>query len=132
MKKNFKDIALIALGSYALLSMAYILTLVSGITDETVKIVASLFGKQLLFILVYSIVIGVSFLVFGLKSSPIAKRLIHIAVTYGATVAVMLLLVASDTNAAQKLIYVVITTVAFAAVYGLVSLFVYLFKRNKQ
>ena len=132
MKKNFKDIALIALGSYALLSMAYILTLVSGITDETVKIVASLFGKQLLFILVYSIVIGVSFLVFGLKSSPIAKRLIHIAVTYGATVAVMLLLVASDTNAAQKLIYVVITTVAFAAVYGLVSLVVYLIKRNKQ
>ncbi len=132
MKKNFKDIALIALGSYALLSMAYILTLVSGITDETVKIVASLFGKQLLFILVYSIVIGASFLVFGLKSSPIAKRLIHIAVTYGATVAVMLLLVASDTNAAQKLIYVVITTVAFAAVYGLVSLFVYLIKRNKQ
>ena len=44
----------------------------------------------------------------------------------------MLLLVASDTNAAQKLIYVVITTVAFAAVYGLVSLFVYLIKRNKQ
>ncbi len=132
MKKNIKDIALIALGSYALLSMAYIVTLLSGITDETVKTIAALFGKQLLFILVYSVVLGVSFLVFVLKTSPVTTRLIHIAVTYAATLAVMLLLVASDTNAAQKLIYVVITTVVFAAVYGLVSLFAFLIKKNKQ
>lgn len=131
MKTKIKDIALIALGSYVLLSMAYIITLLSGITDETVKTIAALFGKQLLFILVYSIVIGVSFLVFKLKASAVAIRLIHIAVTYAATLAVMLLLVASDTNAAQKLIYVVITTVVFAAVYGIISLFAFLIKKNK-
>lgn len=132
MKKKIKDIALIALGSYTLLSMAYIVTLLSGITDETVKTIAALFGKQLLFILVYSAVLGVSFLVFGIKTSAVAARLIHIAVTYAATLAVMLLLVASGTNPAQKLIYVVITTVVFAAVYGIISLFAYLIKKNKQ
>ena len=104
----------------------------SGISDEAVKTIALLFGKQLLFLLIYSIVLGASFLVFSLKFSPIATRLLHIAVTYAATVCVVLLLVSSAANAAQKLIYVVITTVLFALVYGVTALIVYLFKKYKN
>ena len=131
MKKSIKDIFLIGLSAYAFLSVGYMLLVLSGISDEAVKTIALLFGKQLLFLLIYSIVLGASFLVFGIKLSPIAARLLHIAVTYAATVCVVLLLVSSAANAAQKLIYVVITTVLFAVVYGMSALFVYLFKKYK-
>ncbi len=131
MKKSVKDIALIGLGAYAVLSMAYIVMVLSGVTDEGVKTLATLFGKQLLFVLVYSLVLGASFFVFNLKVAPVTARLIHIAVTYAATVAIMLLLISSEANAAQKLIYTVITTVAFAAVYGVASLLAMLIKKYK-
>lgn len=132
MKKSIKDIALIGLGAYAVLSVGYMLLVLSGISDEAVKTIALLFGKQLLFLLIYSIVLGASFTVFGFKFSPIAARLIHIAVTYAATVGIVLLLVSSAANAAQKLIYIVITTVLFALVYGVTALVVYLFKKYKS
>ncbi len=132
MKKSIKDIALIGLSAYAVLSVGYMLLVLSGISDEAVKTIALLFGKQLLFLLIYSIVLGASFLVFSLKLSPIATRLLHIAVTYAATICVVLLLVSSAANAAQKLIYVVITTVLFALVYGVTALIVYLFKKYKN
>lgn len=131
MKKNIKDIALIGCGAYAVLSMAYIVMVLSGVTDEGVKTIAALFGKQLLFLLIYSLVLGASFLAFKLKVSPIAARLIHIAVNYAATVAVMLLLISSESNAAQKLVYIVITTIVFAAVYGVACLLAMLIKKYK-
>lgn len=130
MKKNLKDIALIGLGGYAFLSMAYIVIVLSGTTDEVVKATASLLGQQLLFLLIYSVIIGASFLVFSLRVTPITARLIHIAVTYFATVGAMLLLIASNTNSAQKLVYIVITTVIFAAVYGLYCLFAAMIKKH--
>ncbi len=132
MKKSIKDIALIGLGAYAILSVGYMLLVLSGVSDEAVKTIALLFGKQLLFLLVYSVVLGASFLVFRLKLSPIASRLLHIAVTYASTVCIVLLLVSSDANAAQKLIYVVITTVLFAVAYGATALIVWLFKKYKN
>lgn len=131
MKKSAKDIALIGLGAYAVLSMAYIVMVLSGVTDEGVKTLATLFSKQLLFVLVYSLVLGASFLVFNLKVAPITARLIHIAVTYASTLAIMLLLVSSESNAAQKLVYIVITTVVFAAVYGVACLLAMLIKKYK-
>ena len=59
------------------------LLVLSGISDEAVKTIALLFGKQLLFLLIYSIVLGASFLVFGIKLSPIAARLLHILINNG-------------------------------------------------
>lgn len=131
MKKSVKDIALIGLGTYAVLSMAYIVMVLSGVTDEGVKALTTLYSKQLLFVLIYSLVLGASFFVFNLKVAPITARLIHIAVTYAATVAIMLLLISSESNAAQKLVYIVITTVVFAAVYGVACLLAMLVKKYK-
>ncbi len=131
MKKSVKDIALIGLGTYAVLSMAYIVMVLSGVTDEGVKALTTLYSKQLLFVLIYSLVLGASFFVFNLKVAPITARLIHIAVTYAATVAIMLLLISSESNAAQKLVYIVITTVVFAAVYGVACLLAMLIKKYK-
>ena len=131
MKKSVKDIALIGLGTYAVLSMAYIVMVLSGVTDEGVKALTTLYSKQLLFVLIYSLVLGASFFVFNLKVTPITARLIHIAVTYAASVAIMLLLISSESNAAQKLVYIVITTVVFAAVYGVACLLAMLIKKYK-
>ncbi len=131
MKKSVKDIALIGLTTYAVLSMAYIVMVLSGVTDEGVKALTTLYSKQLLFVLIYSLVLGASFFVFNLKVTPITARLIHIAVTYAASVAIMLLLISSESNAAQKLVYIVITTVVFAAVYGVACLLSMLIKKYK-
>ena len=43
----------------------------------------------------------------------------------------MLLLISSESNAAQKLVYIVITTVVFAAVYGVACLLAMLIKKYK-
>lgn len=131
MKKSVKDIALIGLGTYAVLSMAYVVMVLSGVTDEGVKALTTLYSKQLLFVLIYSLVLGASFFVFNFKVAPITARLIHIAVTYAATVAIMLLLISSESNAAQKLVYIVITTVVFAAVYGVACLLAMIIKKYK-
>lgn len=132
MKNSVKNTALIALSAYAAVSLGYFVMVLSGITDEGVKSIASLFVKQLFIMLVYGVVFGASFLLFELKLSAIAKRLLHIAVTYSASVALMLMLIASESNPAQKLVYTVITTVIFGVVYGVACLLFAVIKKYKE
>lgn len=132
MKNSVKNTALIALSVYAAVSLGYFVMVLSGITDEGVKGIASLFVKQLFIMLVYGVVFGASFLLFELKLSAIAKRLLHIAVTYSASVALMLMLIASGSNPAQKLVYTVITTVIFGVVYGAACLLFAVIKKYKE
>ena len=119
MKSRLKNALLAALALYAVLSLLYITVLSATVTDEAIILVTALLGKQLAVVFVLSAVIGGSLLIFALNISAVAKRLIHIAVNYLAVLGSMLLLISSDANAAQKLVYIVITTVAFGIVYAL-------------
>lgn len=123
--KRVKDIVFITLISFALLALAGLLVLNSAAGafggsatgEQTIKAFASDVANGGFALFVYSVLIGVSFLVFDIKwLSAFWRRTLHLVLNYVLMVALFLLLTMGHSG--QGLMVFVLTFI-FVAVYFL-------------
>ncbi len=117
MKNRILKTALVSGAVYTVVSLLFLCGIYLTVSDEVVKPVVGLLLSQLAALLIYSVVITASFGVFNSKLTKISARILHIAITYLATVFLVLVLAEIPTPA-TGLMYIFFTTVIFAAVYG--------------
>ena len=142
-KKPFvKDVLVISLSAFALLSFIWVCVVALGVGDNN-NTAISLFASRLvlsdLAIALFSAVLGFSSLVFRSKKlGAQMKRLIHIVVNYLAAMLCVFALFSNvndgtnSGNISGWVVFMVAASAVFFIVYGVAVLVEYLIKRRKN
>lgn len=98
--------------------LAYTGFLAVGLGDS--KGLADTYGllfKNICVIFAYALAFGFSFLVFEIKRSPVARRILHVFLLYAATLGTLLALANISGGAREVIIFIFISTLLYAVVY---------------
>ncbi|MEG1742834.1 MAG: DUF3021 family protein [Clostridia bacterium] len=116
--KQFKKIALKTSCFFTIGSLIYILLLTFSVSGTpNVSDVYSLILKNHLAMLAFSIIFGVSYLIFDIKKMPqAAKRFLHILINYVAMLVTFFVMAAVDKR--SQIIFAFVATFIFIVVYA--------------
>ena len=121
--KRFKEIVFLCALSFTLLSLAFLFVLNAGASafgaeasgGDTIKAFASDIANAGLFLFVYSVFIGVSFLIFDIKKLPAFwKRALHLVLNY---VVMVVCFLAATSGHSRRALMVFVLSFVFIIVY---------------
>ena len=139
-KYRWKTCIFYSLSLYTVLSILYIAFLYIAfiafpVENKSLDVAgfAGLLLQNMLFLLLFSFIFGFSLIIFNIRKIPsAAKWTLHILLLYAVTLVTFLLISSGSEDPSQKVLFIFISTVLFAIIYGLAALFVYIYKRKRR
>jgi hypothetical protein len=115
---NFLKIANRACRFFTVTAILYTAWLAVGLSEaENVSGIYGLLFKNIITIFAFSCVYGASFLLFNLKITPAAKRVLHVLILYAAMLASVFIMAGTNGDARNVIIFIFIATLLYTVIY---------------
>lgn len=115
---NFLKIANRACRFFTVAAILYAASLAVGLSEaENISGVYGLLFKNIFTIFAFSCVYGASFLLFNLKITPAAKRMLHALILYAAMLASVFVMANTGSDVRNIIIFVFIATLLYTVIY---------------
>jgi hypothetical protein len=115
---NFLKIANRACRFFTVAAIIYTASLAAGLAEaENVSGIYGLLFKNIITIFAFSCVYGSSFLLFNLKITPAAKRMLHVLILYAAMLVSIFVMANTGGDIRNVIIFVFIATLLYTVIY---------------